>query len=543
MVRRFVLLVVCLTTFLFPQKKSQSHQFGNVNYLTQTQLKEYLSFIASDELEGRDTPSEGLNIAAQYIATHLSEWGYAPAGDNGSYFQKISLLRSRVLAGETNVLVNGKRISFGDDFQTNTVNAHIAGGLVYVRHGFVSKDLNIDSFEGIDVRGKIMVVLGGLPKGIKFRDLNGKKKGKDYENPITYAQKNGAIGIISIPTEETIRHWDKNKKAITEIGEKSVIAFKKSDEKEIPIIMASQSLLSKIFTGEKYFPSSTSDKDSVEKIPAFELSANKKITIHIATTVDTLFTQNVCATLKGSDPVLQNEFVAFGAHYDHIGVGEPVNGDSIYNGADDDGSGTAALMAMAEAFAKGPKPKRSLLFVWHCGEEKGLWGSKYFTEYPTIPLEKVDAQLNIDMIGRSLPDRQAGKPDTGLASENEIFSGKNETFIIGSKMMSTQLGQLSEDVNASLLNLKFNYKFDDPQDPMRLFYRSDHYNYAKHGVPIIFYFDGIHEDYHQVSDEIGKIDFEKYLKVTKTVFATGWTIANRQQRLTIDQQLTHVFGD
>ncbi len=536
MIVRLMLLVVCFVAFLFPQINSRSSQFGNVDDLTQNQLKEYLSFIASDELQGRDTPSYGLNVAAQFIATHLSQWGYLPTGDSGSYFQKIALMRTRVSASETYVEMNGVKTQFGDAFLTNTVHTNVSGGLVFVRHGFVSKEKNIDSYEGVDVHGKIMIVLSGLPSGMRFGDLRGKKKGKDYENSISYAQKNGAAGIITIPTQEAIQRWGKSMKTVTEIGENSVIAFQNHTERTIPVLIASPAFLSQLFSGEKYSPSPLIDKDSLEKIPTFDLSPHKRVTLNIKTVEDTLFTQNICATLKGSDPSLQKEFVAFGAHYDHVGMGEPIHGDSIYNGADDDGSGTAALLAMAETFAKGPKPKRSLLFVWHCGEEKGLWGSKYFTEYPTLPLNQIVVQLNIDMIGRS-------KPDTGMASTNDIFSGRNETFVIGSKMMSSQLWGLSEDVNASLLNLKFNYKFDDPKDPLRLFYRSDHYNYAKHGIPIIFYFDGIHEDYHQVTDEVAKIDFEKYLRVTKTVFATGWTIANLKSRPLIDQPLSHVFEE
>src|SRR5262249_52964470 len=155
----------------------------------------------------------------------------------------------------------------------------------------------------------------------------------------------------------------------------------------------------------------------------------------------------------GSDPALKNEYVAIGAHYDHVGVGRPVNGDAIYNGADDDGSGTVSVLAMAEAFVRGPRPKRSILFVWHAGAEKGVWGSRYINEFPVVPLNQIITQLNIDMIGRS---KKAG--DTNPA--NRELTGPNEIYVIGSKMMSTDLGALSEAVNKSYLNLDFNYKYD-----------------------------------------------------------------------------------
>jgi Zn-dependent M28 family amino/carboxypeptidase len=271
---------------------------------------------------------------------------------------------------------------------------------------------------------------------------------------------------------------------------------------------------------------------SADSVAPFLLSANKKVTITIATTSETLSTQNVVALREGADKKLKDEYVAFGAHYDHIGIrSEPVNGDSINNGADDDGSGTVGLLSMAEAFAKAPRPKRSLLFVWHVGEEKGLWGSHYFVDHPTVPLLNIVTQLNIDMIGRS-------KPDTGETSKNDDFSSANEVFSIGSYMMSTELGKMNEDNDSALYKLKLNYKFDDPSDPNRLFYRSDHYNYAKSGITIIFFFDGIHEDYHRVSDEVSKIDFEKLMKVTRTVYSLGWKIANLPKRPVVDKKIS-----
>jgi Zn-dependent M28 family amino/carboxypeptidase len=165
--------------------------------------------------------------------------------------------------------------------------------------------------------------------------------------------------------------------------------------------------------------------------------------------------------------------------------------------------------------------------VWHAGEEWGLWGSEYFTDHPTVPLNQIVAQLNIDMIGRSrLADDK---------SEKEDLTGPHSIYVIGSKKMSSELGELSEAVNAGYLKLDFNYKYDDPNDSQRLFFRSDHYNYARKGVPIIFYFDGLHKDYHGTDDEVDRIDFEKMEKVARTVFATMWELANRATRVKVDK--------
>ena len=189
------------------------------------------------------------------------------------------------------------------------------------------------------------------------------------------------------------------------------------------------------------------------------------------------------------------------------------------------------MLSMAEALAHArQRPKRSVLFVWHAGEEKGLWGSRYFAENPTIPLDKIVTQLNMDMIGRS-------KKDGDTNTRNQTLSGPNTVYVIGSKMMSTELGELSERVNASYLNLQLDYKYDDPADPNRFFFRSDHINYARKGIPIIFYFDGVHEDYHRPGDEPQKIDYEKMQRVTRTVYVTLWEIATRPARPKVDKQL------
>jgi Zn-dependent M28 family amino/carboxypeptidase len=290
-------------------------------------------------------------------------------------------------------------------------------------------------------------------------------------------------------------------------------------------------MLDTIFRGEQVNGAEMFRRRIVDEPGAsFDLAPAKVMSFTVTAIKEAVGTQNVVGIWEGGDPVLKNEYVAVGAHYDHVGVGTAVVGDNIYNGADDDGSGTVAVLAMAEAFAHSPRPKRSIIFVWHCGEEKGLWGSRYFTEYPTVPLNQIVTQLNIDMIGRS-------KREGDTNRRNAELSGPNEIYVIGSRMMSTELGALSDRVNQSYLNITYNFKYDDPADPNRFFFRSDHFNYARKGVPIIFYFDGEHEDYHRPGDEVSKIDFQKMEKVTRTIFLTGWEIANLPTRPKVDKQL------
>ncbi len=282
--------------------------------------------------------------------------------------------------------------------------------------------------------------------------------------------------------------------------------------------------------------------DKQEALPAAALS-NVSITINVDNDYDvvqTRLSRNVVGIVEGSDPQLKNTYVLFGAHYDHIGYQQappaqgrggfgggagaapggctgqqrdtPKPGDVINNGADDDGSGTVAVMALAKAFATGPKPKRSVMFVWHTGEEAGLYGSRYMADYPEVPLDKVSAQLNIDMIGRNRCDD---------AKE------ENTVYVVGSDRISTELHNLNEDANASLQQpLKLDYEMNDPADPESIYTRSDHYSYASKGIPIIFYTTGLHRDYHYLTDEVSKIDFPKLAHITQLVYTTGWKVAN-----------------
>ncbi|MGB7209723.1 MAG: M28 family peptidase [Pyrinomonadaceae bacterium] len=504
--------------------------FGNVNGITAQQLKDYLTFIASDELEGRDTPSRGLDIAAMYIAQHLSSWGIKPAGDNGTYFQKVPLRHTKIVQQDTRFQFDEQTFEYGKDFLSSGIAANSSDTrIVFAGYGWVIKSKNIDAYQGIDVKDKIVVVVNSLPKGITNGDLKG-PPGADWSSPVYYAQTHGAKAVINFPTFGNLANWEGSRwtqsdKGIVEFGsQQSPI--------KIPTITASPRLLATLFSGEKFSATNIFNKTyASETLESFDLKPEKKAGISVGLKKENIHTQNVVGILEGSDPVLKNEYVAIGAHYDHVGVNPFAAGkDKIWNGADDDGSGTVSVMAIAEAFSKGQRPKRSILFIWHAGEEKGLWGSEYFTDNPTVPIGSIITGLNIDMIGRY---QQAGDENP----KNKLLPKQNEVFLIGSKLMSTELGEVSEATNKAFLNLGFNYRYDDPNDPEQYFYRSDHFNYARKGIPIIFYMDGDHADYHQVTDSVEKIDFAQMEKVAKTIMATGWELANRATRPKVDKPL------
>jgi hypothetical protein len=508
-------------------------RFGNTDGITAAQLRTYLEFIASDELEGRDTPSRGLDIAAMYIAQHLKQWGIKPAGDVGTYFQKFPLKRSKIDVPNTRLELNNQTFVYGEDFLANFNPANVsASNIVYASHGWVLKSKNINPYQGIDVKDKIVVVVNSLPKGVTFNDLQG-KAGEDWFSPPLYAQTNGAKAVIAFGTFGSLANW---KAAKYDQTEKGGLTFGQPQVQiTIPTITANPRLIAALFQGEKVNGSNVYTKAIQQDfVEPFDLKPTKKINLSVAVKTENTHSQNVIGILEGSDPVLKNEYVAIGAHYDHVGMNPFWAGeDKIWNGADDDGSGTVAVMAMAEAFSKGAqRPKRSILFLWVAGEEKGLWGSEYFTDNPTVPINSIVAQLNIDMIGRAQAAGDENHP------RNKNLPKPGEVFVIGSKLMSSELGELSEATNKAFLNMTFNYKYDDPKDPEQFFYRSDHYNFAKKGIPIIFYMDGDHADYHQPSDSIEKIDFANMEKIARTIFATAWELGNRPTRPKVDKPLS-----
>jgi Zn-dependent M28 family amino/carboxypeptidase len=316
-----------------------------------------------------------------------------------------------------------------------------------------------------------------------------------------------------------------------------VVKFQASRPPAVPTITAGIELTNAVFQGERssgaqVFEGATANA----KLESFEFNAEKKLSLRIATSSERNHAENVIAILEGGDPVLKNEFVVVTAHLDHVGLSNPdSNGDGISNGADDDASGCAAIMAMARTYAagaaKGIRPKRSMIFLWVGGEEKGLWGSQYFNQFPPVDITKVVANLNMDMIGRSKTPGYADPPSYKLVEKNEVF-------VVGPDISSTELGKMLETVNSGYQKLTLNHFYDvtvpdathDNLGPsangQRIFYRSDHYNFAKMGIPIIFFTTGLHPDYHRVTDSPEKIDYQQMLAITKTVAATGWVLSN-----------------
>lgn len=504
--------------------------------VTAKQLSDYLYFVASDEMEGRDTPSRGLDTVAKFIGMNLSRWGFKPAGDNGTFYQKMALTRESLDEAATTLEIGGQNFALNEDFFRVSGTGSANGAVVFGRDGWMVKSKGIDAFAGVDVKDKIVVLSSPgfsqstvipRPAGVTQDDLKG-EPGVDWANPLTYAKAKGAAAVIVIAPPQLQSRWGFLRGFL---GRGSLYVDKLRDmpsgSTEIPAFLVSEKVGNAIFAGESGTKASAS---------AFVTTKTGKLSA--ATKAEKLMTQNVVAIWEGSDPGLKNEMVAIGAHYDHDGIKQTQGPDKIWNGADDDGSGTVAVLSIAEALAKAnARPKRSILFVWHAGEEKGLWGSEYFNKFPTVDIKNVIAQLNIDMIGRSQDPNNIIKCTPPGKPCNEELSKAHEIYVIGKDMMSSTMGSVVDGTNKQYLDLAYNTKYDDPNDPNRFFFRSDHFNYALNGIPITFWFDGEHEDYHQPSDTADKIDYAKMEKVTRTIFLTLWEITDLKSRPKIDKTL------
>ncbi len=507
--------------------------------ITAGQISNYLYFVASDAMGGRDTPSYGLDVTAEFLKMNLQRWGFKGAGDNGTFFQKMGLRRDSVDAAATSVKFGGETFTYGEDVARASGSGSISAPIVFAGNGWMIKSKGMNPYANMDVKGKLVAVYGEgplsgrglvpLPAGVTQADLPPAGRGTDWADAATYARANGAAGLLVLPSKFLQENWS----AITQnFGRSRMVVDKLSPANAAPqgqtpmtVLFASPKVTNAIFKGEAGNPLSGHTN-------SFEVSSSKVFDFTIATKPEIQWTQNVVALWEGSDPVLKNEMVAVGAHYDHVGTNPNAPGeDKIWNGADDDGSGTVAVLSIAEALAKGKvRPKRSVLLVWHAGEEKGLWGAEYFNKFPTVNIKNVIAQLNIDMIGRS-------KKEGDTNPLNKDLSGENGIYVIGSEMMSSTLGAVTKGTNDAYLKLGYDYRYDDPKDPNRFFFRSDHFHYAVNGIPISFWFDGEHEDYHKPTDHADKIDYQKMEKVTRTIFLTMWELTDLKERPKIDKQL------
>ncbi len=456
-------------------------KYGNT--ITAEELKEHLYIVAGAEMEGRMTASEGERKAAAYLVSQFKAVGLIP-GFNGSYYQPYSVYYDSV--AKVSLSVNGQ--SFDNEINGN-LTGYTASFKVsdFVFYG----DGNPDAIKDLNVRGKV-VLINPRPEPPAQQ---GQRRMPAYMRAVEDARQKGAAAVLIVSND-----FQKENNLVSRV---SGNAYKRS------VLANVFSVSPKAAAGLLGNASLTDTKPGAypARIDLTQIIDSKEAT-----------TNNVMGYIEGTDK--KDEFLFITAHYDHDGK----IGDVIWFGADDDGSGTVTLLELAEAFAQakaeGKGPRRSIAFMAVSGEERGLLGSYHYSENPVIPVEKTTVNLNIDMIGRRDPDYKG--------------DSTNYIYVVGDDKISSESRGISEAANKKYAKLELDYKFNDPQDPMRIYYRSDHYNFARKGVPIIFYFSGLHPDYHRPSDTPDKIDYVQMAKRAKLIFYTAWEIANRNEMLKRD---------
>lgn len=483
-------------------------------------MEEYISYLASDDLKGRNTPGEDLDSAAVYIAGRFESFGLQKVND--SYLQKVDL--GYVSLGEKNhlsLMKNGEEIIFNikDGYIPFEItgNRSAQGKLVFCGYGISAPDLNYDDYSGIDVSGKIVLLFKHVPREKDSSSMSKRTGYNEYSN-LGYKVKNavqrGASGVLIV--NDPLNHlvlrpvgfpWPSLYKNIPKDALPLTIIAEKYNN--VPVVQVGEKFIKDVFGSIENLKDLQSEIDSENKGFSKEYDS-LIVSIGTSTIIKKAPAYNVIGFLEGSDPQLKNEVLVIGAHYDHVGIKKDTEAgmDSIANGADDNASGTAGVMAIAKAFSEMPsRPKRSILFITFSGEEKGLFGSKFYLDNPLFPLDKTVAMLNLDMIGRNDPD---------------------SLYIIGYSW-SPDLKEITSKENEEL-GFKLIYDNDNYLGG------SDHAPFIKDGIAALFYHSGLHKDYHKVTDEAKLIDFTKAARVSQLAFRVAFRIANESRKYKVTEK-------
>ncbi len=487
--------LVVYSVFGQEQKTRESHR-DVASSICVEDLRAYLNVLASDSLEGRETGRPGQKKAGRFIKDKFGEFGLkkVDTGHGKSYFQSFDLAGEEY--GEIFLEVDGRQF-------------HQYDQLIYA-----------GTIQGV-VEDTVEIVFAGLGEGKEFRniDVNARavaffnNKGMDWQTKVSRAVDHGYQYVFVIYTDPVSsfrtltgayqNYFDQpvQHSAGGEDGLQHIFLI----HSDLAEIIFDRDLASMEKAVERYKRGRQGALEKIRSSPVRFYGERKRA-------MNT--TENVLGYIEGKDK--PHEVVVVTAHYDHLGVRD----GQIYFGADDNGSGTAAVLELAEAFAIlseiGEGPGRSVLFIAFTGEEIGLVGSDYYIKNAVFPLKNTVAAFNIDMIGRR---------------DNKHPGDSGYVYIIGSDKLSMDLHQISESVNQRYAGLKLDYTYNDENDPNRFYYRSDQYNFARNDIPVIFYFTGVHEDYHRPTDTVDKIDFKQMEDITRLIFHTVWEVADRENRI------------
>jgi hypothetical protein len=588
--------------------------------ISETDMREWLTYLASDELQGRQVFTEGYGRASQYIADLLKSWGVRPLGENGTYYQPVKLKGYRVTRnssvtidanGQTRTFKHGDHVTFA--FTSGGKHALTFDGIEFLGYGLPA------DYQGRDLKGKLIVTVPNLaPPPQRGAQPDAGARGA-RGGPATGLAQGAAAAIRFVPAPaapsaaeqalaQALTALNQANAAVTQAQQAlrgrggqgrggPAAGARGPQQPDLTTVDRVDSIVTPNFTADETFfellfagsavPFAEIRAKAEKGEPIAPLSSPAKVIVTIDNTYDVLsqqITYNVVGMVEGTDPRLKETYLLVGAHLDHVGYSQtggsrgsgtdacrrrspesqaavvaagrvvqlPTRGgaaggggggaaqgrgaapaapaipvdqrDVINNGADDDASGSTSVLALAKAFATGPKPKRSVVFVWHAGEEAGLYGSRYNADFPVVPLDRIQANLNLDMVGRDDCNNIEG-------------DYTNTVYVIGADRISTDLHNLVVQTNArSSRPLTLDFELNDVNDPEDLYTRSDHYSYAAKGIPIAFFTTGPHPDYHRVTDTADKITYPKMTRIAQLIYEVGFSIADSERGLERDNK-------
>ncbi|MEI7490467.1 MAG: M28 family peptidase [Bacteroidota bacterium] len=497
---------------------SQYSSANGKKLITPEFFSRHLNYLASDSMKGRNTPSPQLDSAAAYIARNFRDWGIQPW--NGSYFQEVPICKDEL--GDSNelaILRNGAsfELNIKSDYVPYDFSspASVTASVVFAGYGITAPEYNYDDYKGIDAKGKIVVIFRNEPQKDDSNSVfNGKEETKyiSLKEKMRNAVKHGVAGMLIVngPLQySSVKARGYPWPSLTKIIPRDAVPMHLciDSEDQIPAMHIGEEVVRLLFGSVDSLKHLEARIEKDLSCVSYDLPGTK-VSMH-ANIITTIFhANNVVGYIQGSDPVLNKQLVIIGAHYDHVGCKkEHKEGeDYIFNGADDNASGTSGVMSVAHAFSMlKEKPKRSMMFILFAGEEKGLYGSRYYTTHPLHPMASTVAMLNLDMISRNSPD---------------------SLYLEGAK----QSPDITEIIRKENKKTKFTLVVKDSE----FLGGSDHYYFYKHNVPFIFYFTGLHKDYHKVSDNPDKSDCHKAARVSRLVFYTAGKISNEGVRYSIN---------
>jgi hypothetical protein len=538
----YIPYAIALALILFTS--SVCGQKSGFKSITIEELEAHLTYLASDKLEGRATGEPGLDLAAKYLAEQAARIGLEPIDENRDYLQEYTLVKKVQDQSTSSISIRHKNGASSEvrkplfclNAEHDTID--LAGEIVFAGYGIYSAKDNYNSFENIDLKDKIVLVMSRGP--MDHDNDKSLLQNRDWNDLSTWRYKLNALAmrmpkaiLMVMDPRSGYQSIDQYASGMIRYLTTSSSVRELGDQRRSMMPgMAAKILFIHMEAAEDILQSTGKTLIELQDHIDASLKPNSFLIPDTRVNIYTRYNKvekpipNVAGLIKGSDPEMQKEAIVFTAHFDHLGKNRR---GEIYNGADDNASGTAALIEIGEAFVKLQKDlKRSVLILWLSGEEIGLFGSKFYTYHPLIPLDQTVANVNLDMIGTVRTSR-----DTGIIyGEKVSVVGMDSISVIGGH----QSVELLDIHNKSIKKMRMasDFSMNSPDHPYRYYYRSDHYNFAKNDIPVLFYSTGIHVDYHKTSDNYERINFTKLEKVTELAFLVGYKLAKKAGRIKVD---------